>query len=149
PEPASPAASNGRCRVRPTVAAVRDTPSHRWAFSLRPAVACNGVSFVVPAAGLRPQACHSKEPTMNNATHPVLQAQPLGPLWPTLDPFLFCAHHDDSYPAGDGRMGVQSVEFGGRQMGSDFSRKDGWSMYHGDSVPGFPGHPHRGFETVT
>ena len=86
---------------------------------------------------------------MTTASQPVLQAQALGPQWPTLDPFLFCAHHDDSYPAGDGRMGVQAVEFEGRQMGSDFSRKDGWSMYHGDSVPGFPGHPHRGFETVT
>ena len=82
-------------------------------------------------------------------TSPVLQAQALGPQWPTLDPFLFCAHHDDSYPASDGKMGVQAVEFEGREMGSDFSRKDGWSMYHGDHVPGFPGHPHRGFETVT
>ncbi|CAB5679829.1 Quercetin 2,3-dioxygenase [Delftia tsuruhatensis] len=83
------------------------------------------------------------------ATNPILQTQPLGPLWPTMDPFLFCAHHDDAYPPGDGRLGVQAVEFEGRQMGSDFSRKDGFSMYHGESVPGFPGHPHRGFETVT
>lgn len=37
----------------------------------------------------------------------------------------------------------------GRNIGSDFSGKDGFSMYHGDAVPGFPSHPHRGFETVT
>ena len=86
--------------------------------------------------------------TAATAPLPVLQAQPLGPLWPTMDPFLFCAHHDDAYPAGDGAF-APAVPLEGRQIGSDFSRKDGWSMYHGDTVPGFPGHPHRGFETVT
>jgi redox-sensitive bicupin YhaK (pirin superfamily) len=37
----------------------------------------------------------------------------------------------------------------GRFVGGDFTGKDGWSMYHGAVVPGFPYHPHRGFETVT
>ena len=81
-------------------------------------------------------------------THPVLLTQPLGPQWPTLDPFLFCAHHDDAYPAGNSALGP-AVPLQERQIGSDFSRQDGWSMYHGETVPGFPGHPHRGFETVT
>ena len=79
---------------------------------------------------------------------PIVRAQLLGPQWPTLDPFLFCAHHDDAYPAGNAAFGP-AVPIDDRQIGSDFSGKDGWSMYHGDTVPGFPGHPHRGFETVT
>lgn len=70
------------------------------------------------------------------------------PPWPTLDPFLFAVHHDDAYPAGNEQLGpAASLE--GRELGMDFAGKDGWRMYHGETVPGFPGHPHRGFETVT
>jgi hypothetical protein len=68
--------------------------------------------------------------------------------WPTVDPFLFCVHHLDHYPASDGRLGPDA-DLSGRSIGNDFSVLDGWSMYHGDHVPGFPRHPHRGFETVT
>ena len=86
-----------------------------------------------------------------NAPSPssVIAVQPLGMPWETLDPFLFCVHHDDAYPPGNGRHGPQASLLSGRNLGSDFSGQDGWSMYHGQQVPGFPAHPHRGFETVT
>jgi redox-sensitive bicupin YhaK (pirin superfamily) len=80
---------------------------------------------------------------------PVLQTVPLGaPPWPTVDPFLFCVHHLDAYPAGDERFGPASG-LDDRELGADFSARNGFSMYHGRVVPGFPQHPHRGFETVT
>jgi redox-sensitive bicupin YhaK (pirin superfamily) len=68
--------------------------------------------------------------------------------WPTVDPFLFCVHHDDDYPEGDEELGP-CAPLMGRTIGSDFSGRDGWSMYHGSMVPGFPQHPHRGFETIS
>jgi redox-sensitive bicupin YhaK (pirin superfamily) len=81
-------------------------------------------------------------------TSPVISTRPLGFPWVTADPFLFCVHHNDAYPAGNEALGPQA-SLAGRNIGQDFSGKDGWSMYHGDVVPGFPQHPHRGFETVT
>ncbi len=78
----------------------------------------------------------------------VVQTVPLGMQWPTLDPFLFCVHHLDEYPAGNDRQGPVA-DLSDRPLGQDFEGTDGWRMYHGQVVPGFPAHPHRGFETVT
>ena len=61
---------------------------------------------------------------MSQHTTPVLNSQPLGPLWPTLDPFLFCAHHDDAYPAGNGAF-APAVSLDGRQIGSELCREGG------------------------
>jgi len=74
---------------------------------------------------------------------------PLSFQWPTQEPFLFCVHHYDYYPKGNGKFGPDSKHLQGRNIGSDFEAKDGFRMYHGDEVPGFPVHPHRGFETIT
>jgi redox-sensitive bicupin YhaK (pirin superfamily) len=82
------------------------------------------------------------------SSHPILRIEALGFPWQTIDPFLFCVYHDDAYPRGNAAFGPDA-SLAGRQMGSDFAGKDGWRMYHGMTVPGFPSHPHRGFETVT
>jgi quercetin 2,3-dioxygenase len=79
----------------------------------------------------------------------LLSISPLGFPWQTIDPFLFCVHHNDAYPPGNANMAPDPALLAGRDIGQDFGGKDGWSMYHGDTVPGFPSHPHRGFETVT
>ncbi|GAA4274850.1 pirin family protein [Aquimarina gracilis] len=78
----------------------------------------------------------------------IIKIKPLGFPWETSDPFLFCAYHEDQYPKGNGKLGP-NASLEGRNIGQDFAPKDGWRMYHGTKVPGFPAHPHRGFETVT
>jgi hypothetical protein len=80
--------------------------------------------------------------------HPIRELVQLGFPWTGIDPFIFTVHHVDHYPAGNEHQGP-AMPLSGRRIGSDFSYQDGWSMYHGDVVPGFPQHPHRGFETVT
>ena len=74
---------------------------------------------------------------------PVLEVVPLAFQWPGIDPFLFCVHHLDRYPASaPGSLGVDPKLLRGREIGSDFSGKSGWSHYHGEKLPGFPKHPH-------
>lgn len=72
----------------------------------------------------------------------------LGFPWQTQDPFLFCVYHLDKYPKGKEDMSP-AASLDGRKLGNDFTMKDGWRMYHGQTIPGFPAHPHRGFETIT
>lgn len=72
----------------------------------------------------------------------------LGFPWDTQDPFLFCVYHEDFYPKGNEKLGPL-VSLDGRNIGNDFSIKNGFRMYHGRTIPGFPAHPHRGFETIT
>ena len=78
----------------------------------------------------------------------VISTKKLGFPWETEDPFLYCVHHLDDYPAGNAELGP-AASLSGRDMGQDFDPREEWRMYHGEAVPGFPSHPHRGFETVT
>lgn len=78
----------------------------------------------------------------------ILGTSKLGFPWETQNPFLFCVHHLDLYPEGNDQFGP-NASLAGRNLGNDFVIKDGFRMYHGDKIPGFPVHPHRGFETIT
>ncbi len=90
----------------------------------------------------------SLESTTPGQASAILGTATLSAPWQTLDPFLVCVHHQETYPPGNERLGPDAPRVG-RTPGNDFSGRDGWSMYHGEEVPGFPVHPHRGFETVT
>ena len=57
---------------------------------------------------------------------PVLAIESLGFPWKTIDPFLFCVHHDDAYPVGNEKLGP-AAELTGRDLGQDFAGRDGWS----------------------
>jgi redox-sensitive bicupin YhaK (pirin superfamily) len=63
-------------------------------------------------------------------------------------PFIVCFHHKDQFPKGNGK-GEPVHYLKGRRIGEDFNHQAPWRMYYGDTVPGFPVHPHRGFETIT
>ena len=79
----------------------------------------------------------------------ILRKFPLGFQWQTQDPFLFCVHHLDHFPKGTADLGPNPALLKGKPLGSDFDPNQDWRMYHGQTIPGFPAHPHVGFETVT
>jgi len=111
----------------------------------------NRLSLAVVTALAAPMntMAESLRQNIKSNINPVKKITHLGFQWDTADPFLFCVHHEDKFPKGNEIMGPDTSHFQGRHLGDDFIIKDGFRMYHGKKVPGFPGHPHRGFETVT
>lgn len=101
-----------------------------------------------PVGGAEKRATPSPGSGGTAPPDPVLRIDPLGFPWRTEDPFLFAVHHHDRYPAGNDVLGP-ATSLAGRRLGMDFGGRDGWNMYHGSVVPGFPQHPHRGFETIS
>lgn len=79
----------------------------------------------------------------------IIGLQKLGTQWTTESPFILTAYHKDMYPPGNEEQGVDAELLEGRDLGEDFKLKDGFRMYHGKTIPGFPVHPHKGYETVT
>ncbi|MED3662710.1 pirin family protein [Ureibacillus sp. FSL K6-8385] len=82
-------------------------------------------------------------------TPKIIGLQKLNEQWTTESPFISVTYHKDMYPPGTDQQGVEEKWLEGRDLGEDFKLKDGFRMYHGKTVPGFPVHPHKGFETVT
>ena len=72
-----------------------------------------------------------------------VKSLPNGPMQ-TMDPFLFVVYHKDQYPPGNPAMEAPRVG-----DGVDFNPTAAYRMYHGETIPGFPAHPHRVQETIT
>jgi redox-sensitive bicupin YhaK (pirin superfamily) len=122
-----------------------DKKLERRSFLGRLTLGLGGLLALPFAAGGKNKNEHQKNEDMD----PIITVRPLGFQWDTADPFLFCVHHEDDFPKGNDKMGPEADYLKGRHLGDDFIIKDGFRMYHGKTVPGFPGHPHRGFETIT
>src|SRR6185369_1140820 len=113
-----------------------------WILPNRAELHANGLRCLPPGLLLRPMdrrtllgalvsapvaACRSEAPPepaarLSGATPAaplVLSTEALGFQWQVLDPFLFCAHHDDPYPAGNAKLGP-AASLAGRNLGQDF-----------------------------
>lgn len=73
-----------------------------------------------------------------NSSSRILAITPITFRLDLKDPFIFTAHHVDHYPAANADMGPATP-----------AQNNEFNMYYGDVVPGFPEHPHTGFETIT
>lgn len=152
-----PGSVPGDTRARPSGILRRDALKFLAASSALTLAGCarsrgNAASASEPAAATSPSGASDTPTTPATASAPAATVRTTTRLdglhWPVSDPFLFCAHHHDAYPQGNEEMGP-AASLAGRNLGRDFDDAHAWRMYHGQRVPGFPRHPHRGFETVT
>ena len=116
---------------------MKEKNSRRGFLKKATAVTSGGVLAATAAFTFKSESDNNQE--IKDSMPFIKRIQPLGFQWETQDPFLFCVHHEDAYPKGNNIQGP-SASLAGRKIGQDFLIKDGWRMYHGDKVPGFPGH---------
>lgn len=69
--------------------------------------------------------------------------------WDTEDPFTFVSHHRDNYPMGNSQQAPPYDMIAWRDLGHDYRKHNGFRMFNGKVVPGFPMHAHWGYETFT
>lgn len=77
----------------------------------------------------------------------IIESGQLEHIMKTQNPFVMAAYHLDQFPKGDGSL--EPAEKRPFNRNGDYDPDAPWRMYFGEKVPGFPAHPHRGFETVT
>eukprot|EP00439_Symbiodinium_sp_Y106_P026860 s2923_g3.t1 len=87
-------------------------------------------------------------PAPRGGRGPILREEAMSFPFDCESPFFFAVYHLDHYPPGKPDM-TPNASLKGHRMGADFGHPSGWNMYHGEEIPGFPKHPHRGFETIT
>ena len=91
-----------------------------------------GIASIISAGQFAPfynNKQRLKEESMSGIMN-IVKLPEQGP-WPTRDPFLFCVYHQDTYPEAKDDLSP-NASLSGRNLGQDFSNKDGWSMYHGE-----------------
>lgn len=77
----------------------------------------------------------------------ILESGKLSNVFPCQNPFVITVYHQDQFPKGNGQLRPSVPRQ--QRFGGDMDPSAPRRMYHGQFVPGFPAHPHRGFETVT
>lgn len=79
----------------------------------------------------------------------ILKVQDAIMHWDCEDPFIFTSHHYDLYPEGNVQQAPPLEEINRRSLGHDYDKVFGYRMYDGKVSPGFPIHPHWGYETFS